>query len=150
MDRRAAVLGPYWAVLEASTLEIADIRKTQENLRKINDLCLPGARSGRPVGRLGGRLGLLGALLGRLEAILGRLGALWVRLGALLGRLGASWCSLGPSGSRLGPSWSCREAAKAARTEKLGGRFSQVAWSGVGGSALENTLPGNKSSQEAF
>ena len=122
-----AVLGPYWAVLEASTLEIADMPKTLENLKKINDFCLPGARPGRPVGRLGGRLGLLGALLGRLEAILGRLGALWVRLGALWGRLGASWCSLEPSGSRLGPSWSSREAAQAARTKKIGGRFSRGA-----------------------
>ena len=128
LDRLAAVLGPYWAVLEASTWEIADMPKTQENLRKIYDFCLPGARPGRPLGRLGGRLGLLGALLGRLEAIFGRLGALWVRLGALLGRLGASWCSLGPSGSRLGPFWSCLEAAKAARTKKLGGRFYEVAW----------------------
>ena len=133
MSRLGAVLGPYWAVLEASTLEIADIPKTLENLREIKDFCLPGARLGRPVGRLGGRLGLLGALLGRLEAILGRLGALWVRLGALLGRLGASWCSLEPSGSRLGPFWSCLEAAKAARTKKLGGRFYRMVGSrGVG------------------
>ena len=150
LDRLGAVLGPYWAVLEASTIEIADMPKTYKNPTKIDECCLPGARLGRPVGRLGGRPGLLGALLGRLEAILGRLEALLVRLGALWGRLGASWCSLGPSGSRLGPFWSCLEAAKAARTKKLGGRFYEDAWSGVGRSALENTLPGNKSSQEAF
>ena len=42
--------------------------------------------------------------------------------------------------SSLGPSGSCLEAANAARTKKLGGRFSEVAYSGVGGSALENTL----------
>ena len=42
MNRLGAVLGPYWAVLEASTLEIADIPKTLENLRKSKDFCLPG------------------------------------------------------------------------------------------------------------
>ena len=101
-------------------------KNTHKNLRKIDDFCLPGARPGRPVGRLGGRPGLLRALLGRLEAILGRLEALLVRLGALWCLLGASWCSLGP----------CLEAAKAARTKKIGGRFSEDGCVQVGGSAL--------------
>ena len=117
MDRLGAVLGPYWAVLEASTIEIADMPKTYKNLWKIGDCCVPGTRPGRPVGRLGGRPELLGALLGRLEAILGRLEALLVRLGALWGRLEASWCNLEPSGSCLGPSGSCLDAEKEARTE---------------------------------
>ena len=118
LDRLAAVLGPYWAVLEASTWEIADMPKTLENPRNMLDFCLPGARPGRPVGRLGGRPELLGALLDRLEAILGRLEALLVRLGALWGRLEASWCNLEPPGSCLGPSGSCRDAEKMAGTKK--------------------------------
>ena len=113
-----AFLGRFWAVLEASTIEIADMPKTCKNPTKIDEFCLPGARLGRPVGRLGGRPGLLGALLGCLEAILGRLEALLVRLGALWGRLEASWCNLEPSGSCLGPSGSRLDAAKDARTKK--------------------------------
>ena len=42
MDRLGAVLGPYGAVLEASTLEIADIRKTWENLGKSMICASPG------------------------------------------------------------------------------------------------------------
>ena len=117
LDRLGAVLGPYWAVLEASTIEIADMPKTHKNLRKIDDFCLPGARPGRPVGRLGGRLGLLGALLGRLEAILGRLEALLVSLESLMRRPEASWCNRQRSGRCLGPLGSCLDAEKMAGTE---------------------------------
>ena len=85
-------------------------------------------------------LTLLGAGWKAFWIDLGLSGAVLARLGAILSRPGAD----------LGPSGSCLEAAKAARTKKLGGRFSQVACGTAVGSALENHLPGLKNSQEAF